>query len=68
MARIAGIKYETDTKGRRTRLNIDLRKTGKYNFIEELQDYLDVLESEGEPSISGVEFERKQYAKRGIRL
>jgi hypothetical protein len=45
-----------------------LRETAKYKFIEDLQDYLDVLESEGEPSISGVEFERKQYAKRGIRI
>ncbi|GAB6011143.1 hypothetical protein [Viscerimonas tarda] len=66
MARIAGVKYDSDVMGNKTHLHIDLRKAAKCGVVEDFVDYLDVLASDEEDSISGQEFEREQNAKRGI--
>ncbi|MDR1810265.1 MAG: hypothetical protein LBR34_07675 [Prevotella sp.] len=45
MARIAGIKYETNTRGRTTgvHINLDRVKTNDSRLSEMLEDLLDVL-------------------------
>ena len=41
MARIAGVQFEKDSKGRKKKVTIDLKKWGEY-----LEDFFDMLEIE----------------------
>jgi hypothetical protein len=73
MARIAGIKYETNTLGRTTgvHINLDRFKTGNNQLSEMVDDLLDLLAIEAgkddEPGEPLDDVMRAEYKRRGLK-
>jgi hypothetical protein len=65
MARIAGLTFIRDTKGRPTKMIVDLKKWG-----DKLEDFLDMIEVErrkGEPSYPLEDVVKQLDKKHGIK-
>jgi len=52
MARVAGIKYETDSNGAKRYVRIDLKKYGNNQLLEDFLDSTDVEKRKGEETVS----------------
>ena len=63
MARVAGIKYETDSSGAKRYVRIDLKKYGNNQLLEDFLDSMDVEKRKGEESISLEEVIKKLNKK-----
>jgi hypothetical protein len=72
MTRIAGVKYETNTRGRNTGIyiNFDRFKVDNRKLSEMLEDFLDLLafeESKDEETYPLEDVMRAEYKRRGLK-
>jgi hypothetical protein len=67
MARIAGIKYKTNARGLKTHVEIDLRKYGDNELLEDFLDLLAIKDSEGEETIDWEYIKREENKRRRIK-
>jgi hypothetical protein len=67
MARIAGIKYKTNARGLKTHVEIDLRKYGDNELLEDFLDLLEIKASEAEETFDWEDFKREENKRRGIK-
>ena len=51
MAQVAGIKYETDARGSKRFVRIDLKKYGNNELLEDFLDSVDVEKRKGEQTV-----------------
>ena len=51
MARVAGIKYETDSRGAKRFVRIDLKKYGNNQLLEDFLDGMDIEKRKGEETV-----------------
>jgi len=51
MARVAGIKYEADSRGAKRFVRIDLKKYGNNQLLEDFLDGMDVKKRKGEETV-----------------
>lgn len=51
MAQVAGIKYETDARGFKRFVRIDLKKYGNNELLEDFLDSMDVEKRKGEQTV-----------------
>jgi hypothetical protein len=51
MAQVAGIKYETDARGSKRFVRIDLKKYGNNELLEDFLDSMDVEKRKGEQTV-----------------
>ncbi|MDD4967859.1 MAG: hypothetical protein PHT07_00360 [Paludibacter sp.] len=51
MAQIAGIKYETDARGTKRFVRIDLKKYGNSPLLEDFLDSVDIEKRKGEETV-----------------
>ena len=64
---IAGIKYETDARGKRRFVRIDLKRFGKNKLLEDFLDGMEAESRKDEPSVPWQEAKVRLNKKYGIK-
>jgi hypothetical protein len=63
---LTGIKYTKDTTGCNRYVQIDLKKYGKNQLLEDFLDGLEAMARKGEPTTPLREVMKNEYKRRGL--
>lgn len=67
MAHVAGIKYETDARGAKRYVRIDLKKFGNNQLLEDFLDGMDVEKRKGEETVPLEDVVKRLNKKQDIK-
>ncbi|GAB6011749.1 hypothetical protein [Viscerimonas tarda] len=68
MGRIAGVKYDTDVRGKRRKVTIDLNRYGDNEVLSDFLDGLDAMEEMDKEGIPWSLVKERECKKRGITI